>query len=72
MVADYPLPIRAHPHRNVRVRHDRKEDLMSVKSVLHKIVDEMNRPHLHEEIDAPETETAEKAPEEEADNADQA
>lgn len=27
---------------------------MSVKSVLHKLVDEMNRPHLHEEIDAPE------------------
>lgn len=27
---------------------------MSVKSVLHKIVDELNRPHLHEEIEAPE------------------
>lgn len=27
---------------------------MSIKSVLHKLVDEMNRPHLHEEIDAPE------------------
>lgn len=27
---------------------------MSVKSVLHKLVDELNRPHLHEEIEAPE------------------
>lgn len=27
---------------------------MSVKSVLHKIADELNRPHLHDEIDAPE------------------
>lgn len=43
---------------------------MSVRSVLHKIVDEMNRPHLHEEIDAPEE--AEKAPEtEDAANAEE-
>jgi len=27
---------------------------MSVKSVLHKLVDDLNRPHLHDEIDAPE------------------
>jgi hypothetical protein len=27
---------------------------MSVKSVLHKLIDELNRPHLHDEVDAPE------------------
>jgi hypothetical protein len=43
---------------------------MSVKSVLHKIVDEMNRPHLHDEIDEPEA--PEEAPEEDTDNADKA
>lgn len=43
---------------------------MSVRSVLHKIVDEMNRPHLHEEIDAPEeTAPVENAPEGDAENA---
>jgi hypothetical protein len=35
---------------------------MSVKSVLHKLVDDLNRPHLHEEIDAPETPEKEDTP----------
>lgn len=42
---------------------------MSVRSVLHKIVDELNRPHLHDEIDEPETETADKPETEDTDNA---
>jgi hypothetical protein len=45
---------------------------MSVKSVLHKLVDDLNMRHLHDEIDEPETETAEKAPEEDTANADEA
>lgn len=36
---------------------------MGVKSVLHKIADEMNRAHWHDEIDAPEA--TEEAPEKE-------
>lgn len=35
---------------------------MSVKSVLHKLIDDLNRPHLHEEVDAPEEEKEEENP----------
>jgi hypothetical protein len=33
---------------------------MSVKSVLHKIVDDLNRPHLHDEIEESDEQTAAK------------
>ena len=33
---------------------------MSVRSVLHKLADELNRPHLHDEIDESDEETAAK------------
>lgn len=33
---------------------------MSVRSVLHKLVEELNRPHLHDEIEETDEETAAK------------
>lgn len=69
MVANYPLSFRANPYRNVRIRLDFEAHLMSVRSVLHKIVDEMNRPHLHDEIDEPEAPTEAPEKEEETDAA---
>lgn len=39
---------------------------MSVKSVLHKLVDELNRPHLHEEIEQPDEEKSTESDDKEA------
>lgn len=52
MDADNSVFVRPNPRGNVRIRMD-WEDNLSVVSVLHKLVDELNRPHLHAEIDQP-------------------
>lgn len=65
MVADNPLSFRPNSRGDVCLRVGKQAHLMSVRSVLHKIADEMNRPHFHDEIEEPEAETSDKAAEKE-------
>jgi hypothetical protein len=78
MVADYPLPIRAYPHRNVPIRLYRKENLMSdekpkrrsLAEIVRELVHSGNHVDLKADADALAAETTEKAPEtEDADDA---
>ena len=50
MVANYSLPVRASPGRNVHIRIYWQAH-MSVVSALHRLIDELNKPHLHAEVD---------------------
>jgi hypothetical protein len=47
MVADYPLPIRAYPHRNVPIRLYRKENLMSDEKPKRRTLAEIVRELVH-------------------------